>query len=241
MIGIYKLTSPTGKIYIGKSITIEKRLNLYRLGHCTTQPKLHNSINKYGFEGHEVDILEECDESIINEREVYWIEYYNSVENGLNCTYGGEGGRLCEETKQKISKGRVGIKSATTKHNPIYQYDLNGDFIKEWHNARQCASELGINNGYLHAVLKTNGKKTMNNWRFIREKVDKLFPTTKNAGNKKQVIQYDKKNNMIKEFESAIQASRELNLFIQGITSTCRGEKKTCGGFIFKYKDFAKK
>ena len=44
---------------------------------------------------------------------------------------------------------------------------------------------------------------------------------------------------MIKEFESAIQASQELNLFIQNITSTCRGERKTCGGFIFKYKNFA--
>jgi hypothetical protein len=45
---------------------------------------------------------------------------------------------------------------------------------------------------------------------------------------------------MIEKFESAVQTSQKLNLFIQITPSTCRGERKTGSGFIFKYKNFAK-
>lgn len=237
MTGIYKLTSPSGKVYVGKSYKIQTRIDRYRTGHCKRQPKLYNSINKYGFENHEVDILEECSEGIINEREIYWIEKYDSVNTGLNCVYGGEGGRCSEETKLKMSKSRIGLKCKTTKYNPIYQYDLDGNFIREWHNARQCAIELNTSNGYLHTVLKTNGKKTTKGYMFVREKVDKLPPNTKWNGKKKQVIQYDMEGNIINEYPSAKQAAKALNASVQNITAVCRGETKTCGGFIWKYKN----
>lgn len=43
-IGIYKITNPKGKIYIGQSIDIDKRINTYRLMHCKDQKLLYNSI-----------------------------------------------------------------------------------------------------------------------------------------------------------------------------------------------------
>ena len=48
MIGIYKITSPSNKIYIGQSINIERRFNSYKnLSHCKQQIKLYNSLQKY--------------------------------------------------------------------------------------------------------------------------------------------------------------------------------------------------
>jgi hypothetical protein len=48
MIGIYKITSPSKKVYIGQSVNIEKRKYFYEIGNCKKQIKLYNSIKKYG-------------------------------------------------------------------------------------------------------------------------------------------------------------------------------------------------
>lgn len=54
----------------------------------------------------------------------------------------------------------------------------------------------------------------------------------------KKVIQFDLQGNFIKEFPSASEAGRELNLSYNSICEVCRGKRsKTCGGFIWKYKD----
>ena len=50
MIGIYKITSPTNKIYIGQSTNIENRWNdYYKMIRCKRQTRLYNSLKKYGF------------------------------------------------------------------------------------------------------------------------------------------------------------------------------------------------
>jgi len=59
MTGIYKITSPSGKIYIGSSINIDKRIKYYSSGNCKGQIRLFNSIVKYGWNNHILEILEE--------------------------------------------------------------------------------------------------------------------------------------------------------------------------------------
>lgn len=46
--GIYKLTSPSGKCYIGQSVQLEIRHRRYKNLECDRQPKLYNAILKYG-------------------------------------------------------------------------------------------------------------------------------------------------------------------------------------------------
>lgn len=107
MCGIYKITSPSGKVYIGQSTKIENRWTHYRFADCGDQPKLYNSFMKYGVDSHEFVVIEECDISSLNERERHWQEYYNVVKNGLNCKYvslDDKKGHLSEETKKKISQ-----------------------------------------------------------------------------------------------------------------------------------------
>lgn len=52
----------------------------------------------------------------------------------------------------------------------------------------------------------------------------------------KTVLQYDMHQNLIKEWGSTREVSRELQLSHSTIGACCRGEKKTCGGYIWKYK-----
>lgn len=112
MIGIYKITSPTGRIYIGQSIDIERRRKMYVNNHCKKQQKLYASLCKYGFSEHDFEVIEECEWDLLNEREEYWIEFYGTFNSdlGLNLSSGGLNKRVSEETKLKISKGNTGNK-----------------------------------------------------------------------------------------------------------------------------------
>jgi group I intron endonuclease len=115
MIGIYKITNPKGRVYIGQSIDLEKRKQQYRRGvNYKNQTKLHNSLVKYGFSEHIFEIVQECTVEQLNERERYWQEYYNALVKGLNCRLtetADKSGKLSENTKKKISKANTGEKN----------------------------------------------------------------------------------------------------------------------------------
>jgi group I intron endonuclease len=86
MIGIYKITSPSSKIYIGQSIDIERRFKNYKsLSQTKKQVMLHYSFKKYGINNHLFEIIEQCSIESLNIRERYWQDYYNVIEDGLNC------------------------------------------------------------------------------------------------------------------------------------------------------------
>lgn len=110
--GIYKITSPNNKVYIGQSVDIEKRWNVYKTYHCKLQTYLYNSLKKYGWEKHKFDVLCQCDSSELNNLELYYIELYQSFnsKNGLNLRSGGGQGNICsEETKNKIRLKKINI------------------------------------------------------------------------------------------------------------------------------------
>ena len=114
IVGIYKITSPSGKIYIGQSIDIQRRFNSYhKPSGCKGQTKLNNSFIKYGVDNHIFEIIEECDKNELNNRERFYQELYNCIEAGLNCKYVNSDdrtGSLSDEIKNKISKGNKGKK-----------------------------------------------------------------------------------------------------------------------------------
>jgi group I intron endonuclease len=106
MIGIYKITSPSNKIYIGQSVNIETRFRKYKYLNCKRQTYLYNSFQKYGVENHKFEIIEECSLEQLNEREIYWGNYFNVLDkNGLNLRLGDARGKCSEEMKLKIGKG----------------------------------------------------------------------------------------------------------------------------------------
>lgn len=99
MIGyIYKVTNKiNGKIYIGQTIqTVKERW--YR--HCSKSgiskaelgTHFKRAILKYGKENFSLETIEACDSSQLDEREKFYISYYDSYKNGYNSTIGGQDG-----------------------------------------------------------------------------------------------------------------------------------------------------
>jgi group I intron endonuclease len=113
MTGIYKITNPKGKVYIGQSRDLEKRklqYSKYLKKYCR-QLKLVNSINKYGWELHIFEIIEYCDFDLLNIKERHWQEFYNSIDNGLNCLYTktlDKPALFGLETRERMSKSQIG-------------------------------------------------------------------------------------------------------------------------------------
>lgn len=93
-IGIYKYENKlNGKVYIGQSINIETRYtqHLYDSNNLATRngTGVDFAIKRYGIENFDFQIIEECPAEKLDEREVYWIAYYDSYHNGYNRTPGG--------------------------------------------------------------------------------------------------------------------------------------------------------
>jgi len=111
--GIYKITSPSGKVYIGQSVDCWKRHGAYKNHHCKKQAKLLASFEKHGFSRHKFEILHECTPCDLSSLEKYYVDLFQTFnsDRGLNIRDGG-GNRasISEEQKAKISKTMTGRK-----------------------------------------------------------------------------------------------------------------------------------
>jgi group I intron endonuclease len=134
-VGIYKITSPSGKINIGQTWDIEKRWWGYKKMHCKNQRLLHRSLKKYGFVAHTFKVIcelpKDVTQEVMNQLECAYIEAYKAAGfKMLNIKEGGEGGgkhgeqtkrliseaakgrKMSEETKQKISEAQKGKRTS---------------------------------------------------------------------------------------------------------------------------------
>jgi len=107
--GIYKITSPSGKIYIGQSENVKYRIRKHIYESKTSNLPIHNAINKYGLDNLDIECIFKCDEKfsketvkVLNDMEKYYIKFYNSFYSGYNLTKGGDSTIQNEETKRKI-------------------------------------------------------------------------------------------------------------------------------------------
>lgn len=107
-IGIYKIQNLLNKtVYIGQSKQISKRWQRHKKtafnekDHSYDLP-LYRAIRKYGIENFSFEIIENCPCEQLNDRQIYWIKYYNSFFNGYNMTLGGNSGTGQKENKDKI-------------------------------------------------------------------------------------------------------------------------------------------
>lgn len=281
---IYKITSPSGKYYIGQAVNINRRYSDYkRLHHCKNQPYLLNSIKKYGFDNFEKEILDyiECNsneelQEKLNTLEIEYILKYDSTNKnkGYNISKGGNQGRLgvkeTEEQKQKkrdawtLERKKVQSELWKTDANPrkgknfgrsnfakyVNQYSLDGNLIKTWESLSDITRNIpnfsfkNISKCCNHEVLTSYGYI----WRFKEEcdlekiEVD-LTPRKSGKVRKrnttmfKAVNQYDKDLELIKEWDSITDASKHYNIPTTNISKCCKGERKSAGGFIWKYKN----
>jgi group I intron endonuclease len=216
-IGIYKITNPNGKIYIGQSINIKHRWKYYSKMKCNDQPKLYNSFKKYGWENHIFEILEECSVEQLDKREIYYKQQI--IENiGWNKTLfchliDGKGGYKSQETKDKISKANKGRKHSieTCLKKSI---SLIGRIESEETKKLKSKNNMGISRG-----------------KGIPKSKEHILKTSKSL--QKPILQYDLQGNFIKEWEGRIEVKKILNL---DVNSCINKKTKTSGGYIWRKK-----
>ena len=145
--GIYKITSPTGKIYIGQSVNIKNRFKQYKYisNNKIIGPKLYNSLKKHGFENHQFEIIEECIIEQLNEKEIYWKKHIlESVgwEQVLFCElYDRGGGPKSEQTRLKTSLSLKG-KPMVNNMKKVEKYSFNNILIEEFNSQIEAAASV---------------------------------------------------------------------------------------------------
>ena len=219
MIGIYKITNKTNnKCYIGQSRDIQARWNKH-LSSYKSYPdwELYRAFKKYGVSEFTFEVIEECEINQLNEREIYWISYYDSFNNGYNMTLGGE---ACNGTNDKT----------------VYQYSLTGEFLNEYKSAHEAARENNIQFTNICKVCRGERKTAGGfGWSYEKE-VNKEPIKTKRISNN-IVQQYTKDGKLIAEYNTAKEAWRQTGISDTTIGLVCKGKGKTAGGFVWRYKN----
>jgi group I intron endonuclease len=208
IIGIYKITSPSNKVYIGQSTNIQNRLKHYSKSYkIGTNINLYYSIKKYGWNAFKKEIIEECDITLLNVREAHYKQKFINEIGWSKAMFFeiwdmGTGGPRSEIIKQKISKGNLGKPKPKPKgFREKISKSLKG------HTKNNTKNYLGTKN---------------------RNNKDKCFP----------ILQYDKQGVFIKEWSSASEAELSLsnNKSNDNIRACCRGKQKTAYKYIWKQK-----
>ena len=92
MTGIYKIVNLiNGKVYIGQALNIERRITEHKRGKGVHEQSIDKAIQKYGVDSFSYDLVELCNADELNDREIFWIEHFNSYRRGYNLTSGGQG------------------------------------------------------------------------------------------------------------------------------------------------------
>lgn len=105
--GIYKITSPSNRIYVGSTKNITRRWRDYKNLKCEKQRKLYNSFLKHGVEKHKFEIITECEEVDLLKLETQFGELYNVLDykSGLNLQLPKDGDKLGGVSKEVVNPG----------------------------------------------------------------------------------------------------------------------------------------
>lgn len=236
MVGIYKITNPKGKIYIGQSINIEKRWKYYiseSYNNRDKQTKLFNSLRKYGPENHVFEIIEECLVEELNEKEIYWGGYYQCTDlnKGLNLRELGKQGVWTKEAKIKLSKSHLGKHKHTDESKRKISESLKGskrtkEQLIGWGERRK--GKININGGSKKGFKKSKESEK----RRIEKIIGKKYNTRKS-----KIDQYDLQGNLLKKWDSVEEIVLKLGLQRNSIYMCCRGELNKSQGYIWKFNN----
>ena len=125
--GIYILTSPSGKQYIGKDTHLPKRINQHLSGKCRCRA-IQSAIRKYGRDTFTVKVIPYpyISKQMLSIFEQSYIAEYNTYHNGYNLTTGGDSPEMSFETRQKMSKSAKG-KVRTAAHQAKLTKAIQGE------------------------------------------------------------------------------------------------------------------
>jgi len=159
--------------------------------------------------------------------EMMYISQYgrklNTSGTLCNISTGGEGGNKgiiwTDEQNKSRSKNRKGYKHSEETKTKMRNKKLGKPLSKE-HKIKMSEARLGVKQPNISKAL-TGKKQSI-------EEIRKRY---------KPVQQIDKQGNIIQEYESLSSACKAIKRDIAGLSNALSGKQKTCGGFIWKYKN----
>lgn len=210
---IYKIwNEQNNKLYIGQtSVGITARWSQHLKQYLTNNAVLYRAMRKYGAGIFHIEQIEECDNDILDEREKYWIAFYDSKNNGYNSTIGGTA--LPSGKKFEL----IDIKE-------IYKLWDEGYSLTEIHNqtGRSVASIRE------HLVDYPN---------FSKEESIKRGILLGAKSRSNAISQWDLNGTFIKTYESTKQAAKETNIDNQNINAVLHKKRKTAGNYYWTYEN----
>ena len=222
--GIYKITNlKNNLVYIGQTVNFGIR----RRDHWSdkTNDDLHNDIQKLGREYFKFEIIEKCDVDQLDEREKYWIEYYDSYNMGYNNTEGGSGNKLNAKNSQCM---------------PVYAYNLDGTFAAEYYSIASAMRELNMkSNNITRCIIHNDNHHHSGGFMWRTYKTDQIPAFEKNLGGK-SIYCYDLNTRLfVKEYKTVTEAGMELcGKRTPHICSAANGSRKSACGFLWSYEKF---
>lgn len=210
---------------------LEKDIPFYIGKTINTYSRLFSHKKTYGKNIKLVKIIE-----VDNKDWLFWEKYYINLYKSqgyalLNKNKGGGGSTKASEEKIKKLK--------KIKCKPILQYDLEGNFIKEWSSAKEFANEKGLKNG--GCIVRNLKNKNCSSYGYVwKYKQNENYPLKINSIKKnwktKAILQYDLQGNFIKEWSSILEAAKVLNMKQQNICNNLNNRAKTAHNYKWKYK-----
>lgn len=119
-------------------------------------------------------------------------------------------------------------KKETIRGHHVFQYSLNGEFIKEYDSCNQAEKELNVKKG-LSTAIKMG--RTFAGFQWSLEKLDSMVPVKNTHKEARKVGQYDLDGKLIKIFNTVTECTKEFS----GCRHVLQGRNKTSGGYVFKY------
>ena len=227
-VGIYKIVSPSNRIYVGQTVNFKKRLASYKnLNQNKSQIRLKASFYKYGVNNHVFEIIEYCSIEELNTRERYYQDFYNVLsKKGLNCRLtetGDKSGKWSEETKLKMSKAHKGKKLSKETKLKI-GIAFKGKKLSAEHVNK-------ISSGNKGKIISKEQKLLLSN---LRKK--ELIEGTLNIGKKRKDSPFAKKvkctitNN---QWSTLTECCNENNLSIKNMSRKLNGSRKNNTQYIY--------
>lgn len=234
---VYKHTNLfNGKIYIG--ITSKKVNQRWKNGAgYKTQPYFYNAILKYTWDGFSHEILyTNLSEEEAKQKEIDLISKYksNNKKYGYNITGGGDGLNGYKFSKEHSKNMSNAMKGKNAKQ--IYQYSLDGHFIKIWDSIVEASESLGINFRSIADCCRGEHYSAGNYmWKFANEDIGNKITPYSELVHDKYIIQMDMNGKYIKKWNSANDIQKQLHIRRNNISSVCTGKRKSAGGYMWKY------
>lgn len=259
--GIYRFQNQiTLESYVGQSICLEERYNRHRRDWLNGTTDFYEGIQEWGWDNFSYEVLELCKKDELNEKEIYWIAYYDSFRNGYNETKGGSNrwtvnidkiielyhnGYTPKQIKEELQIGLSTVykylscdaefiknKNKSSADFYVYQYNLDGSFIRSWPSRKAVQRNLNINATAIGKVI--TGERVSAGQFLWRDYFMEQLPKEQLRSNwhKNAVNQYDKDLNYIQTFDSYASAARSINGDSSLIKRVCsKGTKYSAYGY----------